>query len=111
MINYGVINSVLEKYAAYITKLTSNNSPYNTKLFKCHDSENSLSFKSYGLFYEITIVLFSWETSSQLVLSMESNLIATPSYTQRITSKERHPLITFIATAMASDIVWLLYNL
>ena len=29
----------------------SNNSPYNVKSAQCQDSENSLSFERYGLFY------------------------------------------------------------
>ena len=49
--NYSIIYSVLKNYAAYINKLTVNNSPYNTRLFKYGDSEISLPFESYGLFY------------------------------------------------------------
>ena len=56
--NCGVINSILENQAAYTNKLTSKNLPYDTKLFKCGDSENSPSFKSYGLFYQIKCPLF-----------------------------------------------------
>ena len=50
--NYGVINSVLKTHAGYtVINQPSNNLPYNTKLFKCGDSENSPLFKTYGLFY------------------------------------------------------------
>ena len=48
---------------------------------------------------------FSHKKPVRLSSSMESYLIATPSYEQSITGEVMHPLITFIASTMVSNTV------
>ena len=68
--NYGVIdNSILENHTTYINKLSMkqfcNMAP---RFFKCGDSKNSFSFKSYGP--SIEYLLFSYHGKLILLFLM-----------------------------------------
>ena len=74
------------------------------KFTKCGDSENSISFESYGFSNNRLLFLFPWERGFAIGNSGTGDP-STLHHEQTIFGEEIHTLITFMVSIMASNMV------